>query len=354
MGKASRLRDRRSANHIKVDDAAAVIAGLQSWATQPRQTGPRGEWMRDVARFTFDRWVDSPVVLRVDGEFAGALLNSNTDVDLVPDWLDRFPFNSIAYSLASPISLHDGHRLCHYLGMIVTGINNVRYNRLGAPPPIIRSDGREVRTADGSMFTRYVNIPSAQGVRCLWVFKEERDPTPQLQSVSFQLRGANATDTTLSGLIAAQIEISKEVGQSGGEELPVLIPLSLSLLLYSAGQDPEIEWPPPTQISRPQQIRDSKIGNLGWRIGATLRQQSRSLASQGESEGTVGLGGWRLPPHIRKAHWHRVRIVERDEAGHPTGRRDGAEGVDWHYELRWYPPTPVNASSGVAPAVRDP
>jgi pyruvate carboxylase len=36
------------------------------------------------------------VVLRVDSAFAGALMNSNTDVQLVPDWLDRFPFNAMA------------------------------------------------------------------------------------------------------------------------------------------------------------------------------------------------------------------------------------------------------------------
>ena len=99
----------------------------------------------------------------------------------------------------------------------------------------------------------------------------------------------------------------------------------------------------------PQQIRESVIGNLGWRTGAALRQQRKRPSGAGESEGSPGLGGWRLPPHIRKAHWHRVRIVERDENSHAIGSREGIEGVDWHYELRWYPPTPVNADGGVAP-----
>ena len=104
----------------------------------------------------------------------------------------------------------------------------------------------------------------------------------------------------------------------------------------------------------PQQIRESVIGNLGWRTGAALRQQRKRPSGAGESEGSPGLGGWRLPPHIRKAHWHRVRIVERDENSHAIGSREGIEGVDWHYELRWYPPTPVNADGGVAPTVRNP
>ncbi|WP_426562127.1 hypothetical protein ACPPVT_16520 [Angustibacter sp. McL0619] len=67
------------------------------------------------------------------------------------------------------------------------------------------------------------------------------------------------------------------------------------------------------------------------------------------------MGGWRLPPHIRKAHWHRVRVAVRDEAGVIVGDRAGQQGVDWFYELRWYPPTPVNvspATTGPDPVVR--
>jgi hypothetical protein len=82
VGKSARLRDRRTKRHIKVDDAATVIAAVQSWASRPPLTDPRHEWVRDIARFMFDQWAESPVVLRVDTEFAGALMNSNTDVEL--------------------------------------------------------------------------------------------------------------------------------------------------------------------------------------------------------------------------------------------------------------------------------
>jgi hypothetical protein len=197
-----------------------------------------------------------------------------------------------------------------------------------------------------------VNIPAAQGVRCLWVFKEDGDPAPQLQSVTFALRGELANERTLAGLIHAQIAIAGEVGHSAGQELPVLIPLSLSLLLYTAATDPEIDWPPAEQISRPNQIPDTTIGNLGWRTGAALRYARKEPSGLAPLQ-TPGLGGWRLPPHIRKAHWHRVRVVERDQEGRAVGSRKGAEGVDWHYELRWYPPTPVNAGAGVSPTVRN-
>ncbi|WP_166904751.1 hypothetical protein [Mycobacterium sp. DL440] len=350
MGKRARL-DRRSKRHIKVDDAAEVITGLHAWAERDqRLLSEGGRWIASVAGLMEEQWTASPVVLRVDGEFAGALMNSNTDVELAPDWLQRFPFNAVAYSLAEPISLHDGHRLCHYSGMIVAGINSTR---VGTMTPRAQGSRSQAITSEGSQFAHYLNIPAAQGVRCLWVFKEDGDPSPQLQTVSLPLRGPLARQGgTLAGLIDAQITLAQDAGRSGGSELPVLIPLSLSLLLYTAAGDPEIDWPPAEQISRIQQIRTAQIGHLGWRTGAALRQ-ARSQPGRAGGDAQPGLGGWRLPTHIRKAHWHRVRVVERDEHGHTVGRRDGVEGIDWHYEVRWYPPTPVNAAKGVGPMVRN-
>lgn len=349
-GVAKKGRDLRTKRHIKVDDAAAVIAAFQSWTNRPPAASPGTQWAQDVAEMIFQKWSESPVVLRVDDEFAGALINANTDVELVPDWLTRFPFDAVAYSLATPMSLHDGRRMCHYRGMVVAGTVS-QYRNLkssGLPPTVgnlrlLGSDGRGILTG-------YTSIPAAQGVRCMWVYQEEGDPRPQLQSVTFPLRGDLAATATLADLIRVQIQGAHEAGNSNGEELPVLIPLSLSLLLYSASGDPEIDWPPAEQISRPQQISRAEIGNLGWRTGAALRQYRRQA---GERTGDVGIAGWRLPPHIRIAHWHRVRVAERDESGNITGSRLGVEGIDWHYELRWYPPTPVNSDGGIAPAVRD-
>ncbi|MDV3136369.1 hypothetical protein [Mycobacterium sp. 29Ha] len=346
---AKKARDQRTKRRIKVDDAAAVIAAVQWWASRPPAANPGTQWAQDVAEMIFEKWSDSPVVLRVDDEFAGALMNANTDVELVPDWLTRFPFDAVAYSLATPLSLHDGQRMCRYLGMVVAGTVS-KYQNLegtGIAPTV---GNLRLRAADGrGVLTGYTKIPTAQGVRCMWVYQEEGDPNPQLQSVTLPLRGDLAA-TTLADLVKAQIQGAHEAGNSSGEELPVLIPLSLSLLLYSAAGDPEIDWPPPEQISRPQQISRAEIGNLGWRTGASLRQYRRQA---GEHTGDVGIAGWRLPPHIRIAHWHRVRVAERDENGNVIGNRLGAEGIDWHYELRWYPPTPVNADKGVAPTVRD-
>ncbi len=346
---AKKARNSRTKRRIKVDDATAVITAFQWWANRPPSPNPGTQWAQDVAEMIFEKWSDSPVVLRVDGEFAGALMSANTDVELVPDWLTRFPFDAVAYSLATPLLLHDGRRMCRYLGMVVAGTVS-RYQQMGASGSGQAVGNLRLRSSDGrGIWTGYTKIPAAQGVRCMWVYQEEGDPSPQLQSVTLPLRGDLAAKT-LAELVRAQIQGAHEAGNSDGEELPVLIPLSLSLLLYSAAGDPEIDWPPPDQISRPQQISRAQIGNLGWRIGASLRQYRRQA---GERTGDVGIAGWRLPPHIRMAHWHRVRVAERDESGRVVGNRLGVEGTDWHYELRWYPPTPVNAADGVAPAVRD-
>lgn len=359
MGK--RARDLRTKRHIKVDDAAALIAAFQTWANRPapargvatqwtQASTSTTQWTQAVAELVFEQWTDSPVVLRVDDEFAGALINANTDVELVPDWLTHFPFNAVAYSLATPLSLHDGQRMCHYRGMVVAGIVS-EYRDLEGSLRWPRAGNLRFRDASGrGVLTGYTNIPAAQGVRCMWVYQDEGDPRPQLQSVTFILRGELASTKTIAGLVAAQIQGAHEAGNSNGDELPVLIPLSLSLLLYSAAGDPDIDWPPAEQIARPQQISRAKIGNLGWRTGTSLRQYRREA---GERTGAVGIVGWRLPPHIRMAHWHRVRVAERDESGTVIGNRLGAEGVDWHYELRWYPPTPVNADGGISPEVRD-
>jgi hypothetical protein len=148
----------------------------------PAADRPARRMGTDMARFMFDQWVDSPVVLRVDTEFAGALMNSNTDVELVPDWLARFPFNAIAYSLATPLSLHDGHRMCHYVGMLVVG--TISEFRAGVTPPNQPGGIRFTDSSGRGFFTRYLKIPEAQGVRCLWVYQEAMPPRLTIESTT--------------------------------------------------------------------------------------------------------------------------------------------------------------------------
>src|SRR5207247_610414 len=96
--------------------------------------------------------------------FANALLDSDTDVELVPDWMDRMPFDALGYSFDKPFSLHDGIRLCHYHGFLVCGISSGQ------------SYGPENDEGDYEMsqvFTRYMPISEGDGVRCVWLYAED-------------------------------------------------------------------------------------------------------------------------------------------------------------------------------------
>lgn len=115
--------------------------------------------------------------------------------------------------------------MCHYTGMLATGIRAVDAAGtpgLNLPTPAQPTEDRW--QLDGTQITHYVEIPGSGGVRCLWVFKEDGDPRPRLQTVSFQLRGELADqETTLSGLIDSSISMATDFGQSQGQELPTLI-----------------------------------------------------------------------------------------------------------------------------------
>lgn len=340
-----RLADRRSQRHITVAGAATLVGGIESFFTSAEGLPRRDPYAlaAAVALHVWDVWRRSNVVLRVDAEFANALLNADTEVELVPDWMERVPFDAVGYSFDRPVSLHDGMRMCHYLGFLVSGIKTGQDR---GP----ETDEGDFRVSE--VFTRYMPISAGDGVRCLWLYTVDGSPAPQIQTVTLYLRGQYATKSTLAELIATQIHMLQHQQMSGGEELPTLVPLSLLLLLYSAAGDPDLDWPPAEQIARLTQIKNTKIGHLGWRTGAALRAWRRDAGEKGVTART-GDSTWRLPPHICRAHWHRVRVAERDESGAIVGNRLGLEGVDWHYEVRWYPPTPVNAEEGADPVVRD-
>src|SRR6266702_2377379 len=99
-----------------------------------------------------------------------------------------------------------------------------------------------------------------------------------------------------------------------------------------AAQEPDLDWIPEEHRSRHKELSpEARIANVGWRVGAALRTW-RKEARLTSSPDEPGPSGWRLPPHIRRAHWHRVRVATRDEAGNITGSRSGGQGTDWHYE----------------------
>lgn len=330
---------RQGTRRVAVHDAAAVIAHIQQ-LEQIGRLRPRTVFdaVGQVAGNMLQVWNDSPVVLRADWDFAQALLASDTDVELVPSWLQRMPFRALAYSLSEPLVIYDGEVLCRYTGFIATGITS----RQVAP-----------RTGDfGNMWTTYGPLAKGQGIRCLWAYTNDGDPSPRGQTVSCVLTGDMGHQVTLAQLVEEQRYVLEAEGRAWGDELETLVPLSIQLLLYLAAVEPDLDWLAPEAIARPQQLQRAQIADVGWRIGSAARNWRQEATPTSDS--TDRTGGWRMPPHIRKAHWQRVRIATRNDEGVIVGDRLGEQGVDWEYQMRWYPPTPVNATAdGVDPAVRE-
>jgi hypothetical protein len=338
MGKKSRVVKRR----IKVDDAAQLIAYAEAWELPDDLNMPTGtRHAAGMARLMLQEWRKSSVVLRVDLEFAGALLDSDMSVEMVPDWMDRLPFDSVAVSFPEPISLHDGQETCRYAGFIATGI------RSGA-------------MFGGKAFTRYGSLGWGDGIRFLWFFTTEADPVQSRpQTVTVNLRGQYAKSRTLAELVSERkhgLRAVEEVhADSNGAELEALVPIAVQLMLYLSATNPDVDQLPPNQIARPAQLRTAEVINVGWRIGAALRSW-RTTSGSARAVDPRRVTGWRLPPHIRRAHWHRVRVATRGPDGSVVGSRTGEQGVDWAYEIRWYPPAPVNVDDAhpVDPVVRRP
>jgi hypothetical protein len=358
MGKGSRLREQRRARaaipHVKVADAAQLLlmAGQIASLTD-RRPGPAAAGRRQaagVAEIMLDEWRRDKVVVRADREFTSALLDSDTDVPLVPDWLTRMPFGTFGCCLAAPMRLDDGNEVCHYRGFLATGIRSGQAGMAGSGP-----------NGASRVLTAYGPLSEADGIRFMWLFNYDGNHAPQAQTITVSLKGAYATEAmTVAQLVTLQKEVAGRDGKalygaSWGQELDVLVPLSIQLTLYMAAQEPDLDWIPEEHRSRHKELSpEARIANVGWRVGAALRTW-RKQAGPTSSPAGPGPSGWRLPPHIRRAHWHRVRVATRDEAGNITGSRSGEQGTDWHYEMRWFPPTPVGVSeqAPLAPAVRD-
>jgi len=342
------MRDRRSRRHLSVTDAAQVIAmaGLVANVASDSGASQSRRHIGAVAQNMLSCWNTSPIVVRVDNQFAEALLDSDVNVELVHDWLSRMPFQTLAFTFPVPVSLHDGEKLCHYVGFIATGM---RTAPSGGPAD---SDGKR------ATWTTYPPLGEGDGVRFLWMFTEDGNPSAQAQTISVLTRGPLGKQLTLAELIDQRHAQTVTDGLPWGDELATLVPLSVQLVLYLTAQEPDLDWPAPETISRLQQLQHARVGHVGWRVGSTLRTWRRERVENPTGTGdptTVAEPGrsWRLPPHIRKAHWHRVRIAVRDERGAVVGSRTGVRGADWDYEMRWYPPTLVNVDDNKPlPAVR--
>ncbi|MET8428780.1 hypothetical protein [Nocardia sp. NPDC004860] len=200
-----------------------------------------------------DVWRADQVVVRLDDQFVDAIVSSDTNVPMVPDWLGRLPFGSLAASLPTPLPLDDGTDLCRYTGFLATGIVH------GTPT------GSRIHTS-------YRPFAKGDGIRFLWVYSVDGDPVPRYQTITVELRGALAKpDLTLAGWISGLQHAAQAQGHPWGPELSVLVPLSVQALLYLTAQEPDLDWIPPERLSRPQQLRTAVVGHVGWRVGSALR-----------------------------------------------------------------------------------
>mgnify|MGYP000709090896 CR=1 FL=1 len=193
--------------------------------------------------------------------------------------------------------------------------------------------------------TTYGPIPNGDGVRFLWVFTDERGIGAQSITPVFRSdRPEIHADETIETLVKRVARGYLAVGGNPGEDADPLATLSILLLLYLAAIEPDLEAVPPERMIRPQHLQGAEVSNLGWRVGSAIRRWQNDHEEGGSPDSPEGgrASGWRLPPHIRAAHFQRVRIATRDKNGQIVGDVHGVPETDWHYELRWIPPTPVN------------
>jgi hypothetical protein len=340
MGKAARNQRREERDQIRILDASRLITSVRYLVANhnnPGITSSRQQLGRVLACI-MQEWDRSPVVLRADAGLVTALVTSDRDVTLPPIWLDRFPYDAVAVSLVEPIELDDGDRRCTYLGFVVSGI-------------------RSKKAGLDQAWTTYHPVAERDGVRIVWIFTDNETGIVGGQTVTAFFRTNDTTVPTLGEITLADVIAMAGAGYrdsstSDGSEADVLAAFSISFLLYLCAAEPDVEPLPRQSPAWPRHLQNAQVANVGWRVGAAF---SRDIGRESEEEAEVAPhGGWRLPPHIRRAHWTHVRVATRDEAGVVIGDRLGEAGIDWHHELRWIPPVAVNAVQGVtAPTVKD-
>ncbi|MFM7536491.1 MAG: hypothetical protein ACKO91_11975, partial [Acidimicrobiales bacterium] len=244
-----------------------------------------------------------------------ALTSTAVDTPLGDRWLARFPYASAAFRLMEPLEVSDGSRTGRYFGFVVVGVNV---------------------TVAGSVavaVTTYVSVPDADGIGVLWVF-EDPDGGFGVQTVTLMVRpdaGFGVVGSTIGSVVATVRDVTRLSGASPGEEIATLAPLTVSAIAYLSSRDPDVVRVAGAGVGVSRSARVREVAEVGWRVGAALRGD-RAVVERGAAGGG---GGWTLTPHIRAAHFHRVRVASRGVDGTVTGDRMGVEGVDWHYELRW-------------------
>lgn len=374
----------KSDKKIKVSDAAKLMEAARSMEhlqAMARNEGDR--WIAGVAEEMLGVWDTMRVVLRGDPDFVAALLDTPGDVEIEPTWLERLPYDAVAVTLVEPLRLFDGQSWCHYTGFIACGTRSrpdptrtittmkdrsgeslgdvsparTFYGPFGASERGIPYMWRKLPGGKRDV-RQWLPWPCAQGVRVLWLFERDDNGQVGAQTISALVRNQDdqaldenmTLDHLVAGVMAFLRTRPEDEGRGEGDEVSTLVRVALGILMYLSSVEPDLDEMPAAAISRPQQLKGAVVTNLGWRVGAALRS-FRDEGSPGSGEGPRG---WRVSPHVRAAHWTRVRVATRDASGKIVGDRLGTQGEDWSYELRWIPPVFVNVGvEGPQPVVRD-
>lgn len=278
------------------------------------------EWLLNV-------WNTEKIVLRPDPDFLAALQDTDTGSPIDPEALKRSPYSCFAFALPEPIETKGHNGTSFYYGFIVAGAEFKMLKHNGQPA----AAGRPIPLG-----------PDSIGVSIIWFFKDR-------EAIGFHPAVMTLKESLTIGDLLQQMTPGIRLDDHNPALPDDLISLALLALMYVSSSEPDLETLAPQSVSRPGHLTKAKFINMGWRVGATLRSYGESVTSKGGSRS----GGWNVRPHIRRAHNTRVRIATRDADGNIIGNRQGEFGVDWHYEIRWIPPTPINVGEeGSAPTVR--
>src|SRR5690606_35747684 len=274
MGKASRRERRQAGQRIRIDEAARLLDLAKWWASVAKRppsarVDPGDRWAAEVTDCVLGVWEDDRVVLRVDADFVGALLDADRRAEVPAEWLDRFPFRSVAVALAEPLTVNDRRRVCTYYGFLASG---VRRRHLGTPLRPIRPHDPDVSFT--STFTTYHPIPEGEGVRFVWLFVDDAGVSGA-QTLSPYIGASGSERDTIAELVEKFESVYQRGAGEPGQELEVLVPLSMLLLLYLASSEPDVEDLPPERIRRTQPLIGARVADVGWRVGAAIRSWRR-------------------------------------------------------------------------------
>lgn len=142
------------------------------------------------------------------------------------------------------------------------------------------------------------------------------------QSLDVALRQAKAVGFSHSGYAKQKNVMAAEITN---EIRPII-----SLLLYVLSN--AVDWPDRQRPSNPEPKKTRRRGfrlfpadhPRVWNLGTTVGEKIRDYRDRSHKD------GYRLKPHIRRAHWH----------GFWKGPRDGER----EYFLKWLPPIPVGVA----------